>query len=61
MSPRDERIYEAIADGVDRAFWRLFTNATDMPCHDFYDTIRRAAESAFERVADSHLAIGGDE
>ena len=52
MRPRDERIYDAVAEGVERAFWRLFTNATDMPCHDFYATIQRAVEAATDRATD---------
>jgi len=44
------RIYEAIAEGVDRAIWRMITNATGMPCHDFYLTIEKAAREAFEKV-----------
>ena len=42
-----QEIYNAITEGVDRAMWRMITNATDMPCHDFYDTIKDAAEKAF--------------
>ena len=52
---KDDRYYEAIAEGVHRAFWQLFSNATDMPCHDFYDTLKDAAREAFEKVADARL------
>jgi hypothetical protein len=46
-----EKIYAAIADGVDRAIWRMITNATGAPCNDFYDTIEKAAKEAFEKVS----------
>jgi hypothetical protein len=42
----EDRFYEAVADGVERAMWRMITNATQMPCEDFYDTIKEAAEKA---------------
>lgn len=47
----NQQLYDAVRDGVDNAFWRMITNATSMPCHDFYDTIKRAAQEAFEKVA----------
>ena len=46
-----DKVYEAIAEGVDRAIWRMISNATDMPCHDFYATIEKAAKEAFEKVS----------
>ncbi len=46
-----DKVYEAIAEGVDRAIWRMINNATAMPCQDFYDTIEKAAREAFEKVA----------
>lgn len=58
MTRRDDRYYEAIAEGVHRAFWQLFSNASDMPCHDFYDTLKDAAREAFETVADRLLNEG---
>jgi len=47
-----DKFYEAIAEGTHRAFWQLMTNATSMPCNDFYATIERAAEAAFKKLAD---------
>lgn len=44
--PEGEAILEAIAEGVDRAIYRMITNATDMPCADFYDTIEKAARAS---------------
>lgn len=46
-----ERIYEAISEGVYRAMWQVITNATSMPCHDFYYAIKEAAQTAFENAA----------
>lgn len=40
-------VYAAISDGVYRAIWQMITNSTDMPCNDFYDTIKDAAKAAF--------------
>ena len=45
-----EKVYEAIAEGVDRAVWRMITSATAMPCQDFYDAIKDAAERAFSKA-----------
>jgi hypothetical protein len=46
------KVYEAIAEGVDRAMWRMITNATDMPCQDFYDTLEKAAKAAIKELAE---------
>ena len=50
-----DRIYDAIREGVDDAVWRMITHQTHTPCHDFYCTIRQAAEKAFERVAEQAM------
>jgi len=44
------KVYAAIADGVERAIWQMINNATETPCRDFYDTIEKAARAAFEKV-----------
>jgi hypothetical protein len=36
-----DKVYEAIAEGVDRAIWRMITNETDTPCKDFYLLLRQ--------------------
>jgi hypothetical protein len=46
-----DKVYEAIAKGVDRAIWRMISDNTAMPCRDFYDTIEKAAKEAFEKVS----------
>ncbi len=42
-----QEIYDAIEHGVHRAIWQMITSGTDMPCADFYDTIKAAATKAF--------------
>ena len=46
-----DKVYEAIAEGVDRAIWRMITNETKAPCKDFYLTIAKATREAFEKVS----------
>lgn len=48
--PEKEEILQAIEDGVERAMWQMITNATSMPCQDFYDTIKEAAEKSFSGI-----------
>lgn len=45
-----EKVYGAISKGVENAIWRMITNATDMPCADFYEAIQNAATKAFDNV-----------
>lgn len=54
IPPAEDRelIFEAIAEGVDRAMWRMITNGTQMPCNDFFATIKEAVNEAMERVVD---------
>lgn len=46
-----EKIYEAIAEGVDRAVSRVIWRPTDSPGAYFYDAIEIAAENAFKHAA----------
>jgi len=39
-------LYHAIKDGVEAAMWRMITNATDMPCSDFFVTIKQGVANA---------------
>ena len=48
----EEQVYEAITEGVYRAIWRLATHATDMPCKDFYDSIKDGVKEAQEKLLD---------
>lgn len=54
MTRRDDRYYEAIAEGVYRAMWQMITNNTSSPCADFFFHIERAAETAFRDIAEKH-------
>ncbi len=45
-----DKIYHAIGQGVHDAIWDMITNATQMPCADFYDTIKEAAREAFSQM-----------
>ncbi len=62
---QDSDIFEAIAEGVDRAITRMITGITQMPSTDFWETLKTAIETAFERVADktidSHRGIVDDD
>lgn len=50
-----EELLGAIRDGVYEAMWQMITNATSMPCNDFYDTVKagiaEGIAAAAERVA----------
>ena len=43
------RIYNAISLGVQRAMWQLMSNATMMPCADFYDSVKAGVKEAMEK------------
>jgi len=40
--------YKAVSQGVSDAIWRVATNATDMPCADFYDFIKQGIVEALK-------------
>jgi hypothetical protein len=40
----------AIREGVYDAVWQMITNATSMPCHDFFDTVREGIADGIERA-----------
>lgn len=46
----DELLYDAIRKGVADAIWRMATNATDMPCADFYDMIKEGVREGMARL-----------
>lgn len=48
-----EKIYEAIKDGTCLAIWRMITNATDMPCADFFDTVKDGVKEAMMELKES--------
>jgi hypothetical protein len=41
-----EEFLRAVRDGVHDAMWQMMTNATSMPCHDFFDHVREGVENA---------------
>ena len=43
-----EQIIEAISKGVERAIWRIATNATSAPCADFYESIKCGIKEAIK-------------
>lgn len=45
----------AVSDGVERAIWRMITGITDMPSHDFWDTLKDAMERAFMKIAEDEI------
>jgi len=45
---RTEQFFEAIKEGVGESIWKIATNATHMPCADFYDSIKEGVEKAME-------------
>jgi hypothetical protein len=41
-----DEFLQAIREGVHDAFWEMITNATGMPCHDFYDAVQQGVKEA---------------
>jgi len=50
----EEQIMDAISEGVRRAIWGIATNATGMPCHDFYAHIKDGVREAMSGGAPDH-------
>lgn len=48
---RSEQFFEAIKSGVSQSMWEMITNATDMPCSDFFNMIKEGTKEA-------HLHLG---
>jgi hypothetical protein len=46
-----ELVCDAIRKGVAEAIWRVATNATDMPCTDFYEAIKDGAAEGISKVS----------
>ena len=46
-----EELMLAISRGVSDAIWRIATNATDMPCTDFYEAIRYGTSEAVSKMS----------
>jgi hypothetical protein len=45
-----QEMMEAITLGVYRAFWQMITNATDMPCDDFYAAVQNGVQKAMSEI-----------
>lgn len=43
---------EAVSEGVRRAMWEMITNATQMPCADFFASITEGVEQAHAKFGD---------
>lgn len=48
-----ELLCDAIRKGVADAVWRIATNASDMPCADFYQAIKEGAAEGMARVVEA--------
>lgn len=42
---------EAVSEGVRRAVWQMITNATDMPCADFFDAVKEGVAEGIKSAA----------
>lgn len=40
--------YDPLFEGVRAGIWQVATNATDMPCSDFYDSIQKGVAEAIK-------------
>jgi len=43
-----EQVMKAISIGVERAIYDVARNATDMPCSDFYESIKKVIKEAIK-------------
>jgi len=50
MQISKQELLDAIREGVHDAVWRMITNATSMPCHDFFDTVQEGVADGIERA-----------
>jgi hypothetical protein len=55
-----EELLNAIREGVYDAMWQMITNATSMPCHDFFDQVREGVENAMCKISRATLHPAGD-
>ena len=52
-----QELFDAIRAGVHDAIWRMITNATDMPCADFYEMIQKGVEKGIGDATPSQQGI----
>ena len=53
-------MHDAVADGVDRAMWRMITSITDTPSTDFWYALKGAMECAFVKIAEDEIERRND-
>jgi len=46
--PREDKVFEAISEGVSVAIWKIATNATSAPCGDFYYHVKQGVKEGIE-------------
>ncbi len=46
-----DKVYKAIATGVESAISQMINSGTAMPCRDFFDAVEKGAKEAFGKVA----------
>jgi hypothetical protein len=45
-----QELLDAIREGVHDAMWHMISNATSMPCHDFFASIEDGVAAAIARA-----------
>jgi hypothetical protein len=55
-----ELLFDAVRQGTQEAIWKLATNATGMPCHDFYASIQDGVEPAMDRLREAAMSNATD-
>lgn len=45
-----QELLDAIRGGVHDAVWQMITNATSMPCRDFFDTVKDGIEKVWLKL-----------
>jgi hypothetical protein len=61
LSLKSGEMKHAVTTGVENAMWQMITNATQMPCRDFFDTVGDAVERAMSKLENGALTrVRGD-
>lgn len=56
----EEKVYEAIRQGVADGIFRIATNASDMPTHDFFNSIKDGVKAAVKDLGVRLVAVEDD-
>lgn len=51
---------DSIRAGVSDAMWQMITNATSMPCHDFFDTVKDGVAQGMTKAIQKRLKRRGE-